>query len=183
MRRRILKERIAAQRRFRRQKNANLLAFPGPHAFVIVLEGLKPAFNIGKIFRSADAFGAREVHLVGIDFFDPAPAMGSFKWVPARFHDRFATCFEDLQTRGYRLFTLDPVQGVPLSETALPRRSGFIFGHEEHGVSAEISARPDIRPLSIPQFGRVQSLNVSIAASIVMWEYLRQHPRGPSAAG
>lgn len=182
MRRRIQKERTAAQRRFRRQKNANRLASPGPHDFIIVLDNLKPAFNIGKIFRSADAFGAREVHLVGIDFFDPAPAMGSFKWVPARFHERFAACFEDLQTRDYRLFTLDPVRGVPLYDAALPRRSGFIFGHEEYGISAEISACPDIRPLSIPQFGRVQSLNVSIAASIVMWEYLRQHPLRPSAA-
>lgn len=176
IRRRIQKERLAAQRRFRRQKNANLLARRGAHDFVIILDGLKPAFNIGKIFRSADAFGAREVHLVGIDFFDPAPAMGSFKWVPARFHTHFENCHQDLSSRGYTLFTLDPVQGPSLPQVALPRRSAFIFGHEEFGISADITAYPDIQPLSIPQFGQVQSLNVSIAASIAMWEYLRQHP-------
>ena len=180
MRRRLQRERIAAQQRFRRHKNANLLAPPGRHDFVIILDGLKPAFNIGKIFRSADAFGAREVHLVGIDFFDPAPAMGSFKWVPARFHDRFETIFRNLKSRGYMLFTLDPDRGVPLSEVALPRYSAFIFGHEEHGISADISDLPGIRTLSIPQFGRVQSLNVSNAASVVMWEYLRQHALTPS---
>ena len=176
MRRRIQQQRAAAQQRFRRQKNANLLAQPGSHDFVIILDGLKPAFNIGKIFRSADAFGAREIHLVGIDFFDPAPAMGSFKWVPARFHDQFAACYQNLVAQGYTLFTLDPVKGTPLSQTTLPRHSGFIFGHEERGISTDISAYPDIRSLSIPQFGQVQSLNVSIAASVTMWEYLRQHP-------
>jgi tRNA G18 (ribose-2'-O)-methylase SpoU len=176
IRRRIQQQRIAAQRRFRRQKNANLLAHPGAHDFIIILDGLKPAFNIGKIFRSADAFGAREVHLVGIDFFDPAPAMGSFKWVPARFHAHFETCHQDLSARGYTLFTLDPVNGPSLTQVALPRNSAFIFGHEEYGISADITAYPDIQPLTIPQFGQVQSLNVSIAASIAMWEYLRQHP-------
>jgi tRNA G18 (ribose-2'-O)-methylase SpoU len=50
------------------------------------------------------------------------------------------------------------------------------LGHEERGISAGIAAYPDIQSLSIPQFGKVQSLNVSIAASIVMWEYLRQNP-------
>ena len=176
MRRRIQQQRIAAQQRYRRQKNANLLAQPGPHAFVIVLDGLKPAFNIGKIFRSADAFGAREIHLVDIDFFDPAPAMGSFKWVPAKFHDHFDTCYQDLSQRGYTLFALDPVKGSALDRTVLPRRSAFIFGHEEQGISADITAYPGIQSLAIPQFGQVQSLNVSIAASVVMWEYLRQHP-------
>lgn len=182
MRQRLQRERAAAQRRFRRQKNANLLARSGAHEFVVILDGLKPAFNIGKIFRSADAFGAREIHLVGIDFFDPAPAMGSFKWVPARFHERFETCFQDLRGRGYTLFMLDPVRGVPLPEITLPRRSGFIFGHEERGLSEDITGCTGVRALSIPQFGRVQSLNVSIAASIAMWEYLRQHPLKPSAA-
>jgi tRNA G18 (ribose-2'-O)-methylase SpoU len=176
IRRRLQQQRIAAQQRFRRQKNANLLADPGTHDFVIILDGLKPAFNIGKIFRSADAFGAREVHLVGIDFFDPAPAMGSFKWVPARFHEHFETCHRDLSARGYTLFTLDPVKGPPLTQIILPQLSAFIFGHEEYGISADIAAYPGIQSLSIPQFGQVQSLNVSIAASIAMWEYLRQHP-------
>ena len=176
IRRRLQQQRIAAQQRFRRQKNANLLAHPGAHDFVIILDGLKPAFNIGKIFRSADAFGAREVHLVGIDFFDPAPAMGSFKWVPARFHEHFETCHRNLSERGYTLFTLDPVKGPPLPQVALPQHSAFIFGHEEYGISVDITAYPDIQSLTIPQFGQVQSLNVSIAASIAMWEYLRQHP-------
>jgi tRNA G18 (ribose-2'-O)-methylase SpoU len=75
---------------------------------------------------------------------------------------------------------MDPVEGPPLTRAALPRRSAFIFGHEEFGISADISAYTDIQSLTIPQFGQVQSLNVSIAASIAMWEYLRQHSLNPA---
>jgi tRNA G18 (ribose-2'-O)-methylase SpoU len=81
LRRRLPKERRSAIKRFEKQKRANLLADPGVHEFVVVLDGLKAGFNIGKIFRSADAFGAFEVHVIGTSFFDPAPAKGSFKYV------------------------------------------------------------------------------------------------------
>jgi tRNA G18 (ribose-2'-O)-methylase SpoU len=72
------------------------MASPGRHNFVLVLDHLKPRFNIGKIFRSAKAFGAEAVHLIGIDFFDPAPSMGSYKWVPAKFYKSFDQSYEDL---------------------------------------------------------------------------------------
>ncbi len=175
LRRKLQQQRIAARKRFRRQKNANRLAAPGAHNFIVVLDSLKPHFNIGKIFRSADAFGAREVHLIGIDFFDPAPSMGSFKWVPAFFHERFTSVHETLTARNYSLFTLEPENGRPLHAQPLPQRSAFIFGHEEYGLSFDPSDYPDIQPLTIPQFGQVQSLNVSNAASVVMWEFLRRH--------
>ena len=58
-----LKEPESATRRFIKQKRLDLLAPPGRHKFIVVLDRLKPLFNIGKIFRSADAFGAAEVHL------------------------------------------------------------------------------------------------------------------------
>ncbi len=181
LRRRMQQQREAARRRFRRQKNANLLAEPGHHAFAIVLDHLKPAFNIGKIFRSADAFGAREVHLVGIDFFDPSPSMGSFKWVPARFFDEFSDSHEDLSRREYALYALDPAGRLPLPDIRLPKKSAFIFGHEEYGHSFDRSAFPSVTPVMIPQLGKVESLNVSVAASIVMYEYWRQH-RDPETA-
>ena len=175
LRRKFHQERKNALKRFRQQKVANLLAKPGHHQFVVVLDHLKPAFNIGKIIRSADAFGAREVHLVGIDFFDPAPAMGSFKWVPAQFHDNFAGCFRNLTQRGFTFFTLEPHIGDPLPAARLPMRSAFVLGHEEFGLSFNKADFNGIRSLTVPQFGKVQSLNVSIAASIVMYEYVRQH--------
>ena len=168
-------EREMAKRRFRRQRNKNYLAKPGIHECVIVLDHLKPSYNIGKIFRSADAFGAREIHLVGIDFFDPAPGMGGFKWVPAIFHKNFFSCYTDLINKDYIPFILEPGKGDVITKTPLPHKSAFIFGHEEFGISFEPDLFSQIRRLTIPQFGKSQSLNVSVAASIILYEYTRQH--------
>lgn len=170
-------ERDMARRRFRRQRNKNYLAGPGVHECIIVLDHLKPSYNIGKIFRSSDAFGAREVHLVGIDFFDPAPGMGAFKWVPAVFHNDFFSCYTALVTRGYTPIILEPGKGTSITGAKLPLKSAFIFGHEEFGISFEPDLFPRIQRLTIPQFGKSQSLNVSVAASIILYEYIRQHGR------
>ena len=178
IRRRLQKERQSAIRRFRKQKRLNSMAISGRHDFVVVLDHLKPAFNIGKIFRSADAFDAAEVHLVATPFFDPAPAKGSFKWVPAKFHDTFKACYEELIERSYTLYMLDPAEGVDLPGVRMPLKSAFIFGNEEQGHRFDRADYPALKMLKIPQFGRVESLNVSIAASIVMYEYVRQNGGG-----
>jgi tRNA G18 (ribose-2'-O)-methylase SpoU len=179
-RRRIEKERLSAIRRYEKQKRDNLVATCGLHKFIIVLDHLKPAINVGKIFRSADAFGAREVHLIGTSFFDPSPAKGSFKYVPARFYDDFRSCHEALAQHNYALFTLQPDTGDLLSTIELPAESAFIFGNEEFVLSFRVEDYGAIKPLKIPQYGRVQSLNVSIAASIVMYEYVKQHGSVPA---
>jgi tRNA G18 (ribose-2'-O)-methylase SpoU len=162
-------------RRFEAQRRRNhLLARPGRHALVLVLDHLKAGFNVPKIFRSAQAFGAREVHLIGIGPFDPAPAKGAFKAVPARFHEDFSVPRAQLQAEGYGLFALEPGSDASLPDAALPERCAFVLGHEEVGLSFD----PDglgVRRLSIPSFGAVASLNVSVAASIAMYEYVRQH--------
>ena len=168
-------QREMARRRFRRQRNKNYLAEPGIHDCIIVLDNLKPTYNIGKIFRSSEAFGCREIHLVGIDFFDPAPGMGAFKWVPAVFHTEFFPCYTDIVDKGYTPYILEPGQGTPVMDTRLPKKSAFIFGHEEFGISFEPDLYPRINRLTIPQYGKSQSLNVSVAASIVLYEYVRQH--------
>ncbi len=177
MRKQIKLARMHALKRFERHRRANLLASPGHFEFIIVLDHLKPAFNIGKIFRSADALGAHEIQLVGIDFFDPAPAMGSFKWVPARFYDNFTQSHHDLSSRGYKIFALDPSASQRLEDVEFADKSAFVFGHEEFGLSFDPGEFPGIEQIRISQFGKVQSLNVSIAASIVMYEYVRQRIR------
>lgn len=168
-------ERELIQKRFRKQRNRNRLASPGPHECIVVLDHLKPSFNIGKIFRSAETFGVREIHLVGVPYFDPSPAMGAFKWVPAKFHNNFLACYTTLLSQGYTLYVLEPGKGPAISQVDLPCKSAFIFGHEEFGLSFESDLYPEIRRLTIPQFGRSESLNVSIAASIVLYEYTRQN--------
>ena len=163
-----------AQKRFERQRRLNRMASPGPHTLVAVLDHLKPRFNIGKIFRSAEAFGVESVHLIGTDFFDPAPAMGSFKWVPAHFFETFDQSYEVLQKRQFDIFALDPGSPDLLPQTTLSARCAFVFGHEEYGFSFAPDDYPLLRKLSVPQLGNVQSLNVSVAASLALYEYVRQ---------
>jgi len=160
--------------RYNKERQRNILARPGEYDFVLVLDHLKAGFNIGKIFRSAEAFGAAAVHLVNIPPFDPAPAKGSFRKVPAVFHETFADCHADLVAAGYSVFLLDPEGATTLCAAQLPRNSAFVLGHEEFGFSFDARDYPDLKRLTIPQFGSVQSLNVSIAASVVMYEYIRQ---------
>lgn len=171
----LRQEREQGFKRYEKQRRRNLLAQPGPHPFIIVLDHLKASFNVAKIFRSAQAFGAHEVHLINIGPFDPAPAKGAFKAVPARFHDNFDSCYNELRKRGYTLYTLEPGACEPLPDAQLTAKSAFVLGHEEVGLSFDRDSYPDIRGLTIPQFGPVQSLNVSVAASIVMYEYVRLH--------
>jgi tRNA G18 (ribose-2'-O)-methylase SpoU len=163
--------------RYEKERRRNLLAQPGKHEFVLILDQLKPGFNIGKIFRSAEAFGAAAVHLVNIAPFDPAPAKGSFRKVPAVFHDNFPDCHTTLNEQGFHFFLLDPGGATSLCSSELPIKSAFVLGHEEFGFSFDPDAYPGVEKLTIPQFGSVQSLNVSIAASVVMYEYVRQHQR------
>jgi tRNA G18 (ribose-2'-O)-methylase SpoU len=164
-----------AMRRYKKDRQRNVLAKPGEHRFILVLDHLQAGFNVPKIFRSAEALGACEIHLVNIDAFDPAPAKGAFRKVPAKFFDNISDCFEDLKERGYTLLTLEADKGTTLYEAELPEKSAFILGNEDNGISFDRSSYPDIECLSIPHFGETESLNVSIAASIVMYEYISQH--------
>jgi tRNA G18 (ribose-2'-O)-methylase SpoU len=159
---------------YEKERARNALAKPGPHTFTLVLDHLKASFNIPKIFRSAEAFGAAGVHLVGIQPFDPGPAKGSIRKVPAHFHDEVNTAFDQLRQQDYTLIALDPAAEDVLGDTALPERTAFLLGHEEFGFSFNPADYPGIRAVKIRQFGQIQSLNVSIAASIAMYEYTRQ---------
>lgn len=160
---------------FRKQKNANQLAQSGRHTLIMVLDGLKPSFNIGKIIRSAEVFGAQEMHIVGTSLFDPSPAKGAFKRIPCFFYDNFAECKSRLDALGFQLFALCPSHENHLQHTVLPKKAAFVVGHEEFGLSFDYKQFSDIVPLSIQQFGVTESLNVAVCASICMYEYSRQH--------
>lgn len=164
-----------AMKRYKKDRQRNVLAQPGEHDFILVLDHLQAGFNVPKIFRSAEAFGACEIHLINVEPFDPAPAKGAFRKVPAKFFDSISDCFKQLKERGYNLFTLEAEKGTTLYEAKLPKKSAFILGNEECGISFDHTDYPEIQCLSIPHFGVTESLNVSIAASIVMYEYISQH--------
>ncbi len=169
------RRRTQAILRYKKQLQRNILAEPGQHEFVIVLDHLKGSYNVPKIFRSAQAFGATAVHLVNVPPFDPAPAKGAFKYVPVRFFDNFADCYQQLKSEDYHAYIFEPSSGQDLTKARLSKKAAFIFGNEELGISFDVNDYPELKRLKINQYGFVDSLNVSIAASIVMYEYTRQH--------
>lgn len=150
------------------------LAPRGPTDLIIVLDGLKPDFNVGKAIRSAEAFGVAEVFLINIPFFDTRIARGCFRKIKSRSFNNFSDCHAWLKENQYSIFVFDLKGERFLHESTLPQKSAFVFGHEEFGPSFSVNDYPEIQPLRIKQKGKVESLNVSIAASIAMYEYSRQ---------
>ncbi|MPV85235.1 TrmH family RNA methyltransferase [Ostreibacterium oceani] len=180
---------------FRKQRNANRFASPGKHAVILVLDGLNASHNIGKIFRSAEAFSAHSIHVINTPYFDVAPAKGAFKHVPASFFHTFDQSYQQLATDGYEIYALHPPETPPeispetplphlqtsylqtnyLHTKQLPKKTAFVMGHEQNGLSFNPTQYPKITPLSIQQFGQTESLNVAVAASLCLYEYTNQH--------
>ncbi len=160
---------------FRKQKNANLLAERGVHDCVMVLDGLNPSHNIGKIFRSAEVFGLREVHVINTPIFNTAPGKGAFKRVPAKFFDDFSESYRQLVEEGYTIYALYPDENHFLHTEQLVKKSAFVVGHEENGLSFRPEQYAGVIPLAIAQFGKTESLNVAVAASICLYEYTKQN--------
>jgi len=168
------------RRRFLQEKFLNTArAKPGRQQLRIVLDHLKPSFNVGKIFRSADAFGVHEILLVGIPWFDPASAVGSFKHVKARFFSAFADAYSALRADKVEVFNLEVQAGPSLAAAQLPERCALVLGNEGVGQSFRRADFPDVGALRIPQWGRAQSLNVSVAAALGMYEYCRRWAQDP----
>ena len=168
-------KRRLVQEAYLKEAQKNLKAKPGPLAVSLVLDHLKPDFNVGKIFRSADIFGCREVALAGIPFFDVAPARGSFRHVPARHVESFEQAVDPLLQGGYTVYALDPRRAELMTEVAFPEKTAFVIGNEGAGFSVDLDDHPRIKRLQIPQYGQAESLNASVAASIALYEYVRQH--------
>ena len=165
------------EQRYHKNRQRNVMAQPGVHDFVMVLDNLKAGYNVPKIFRSVQAFGGAAVHLVNIGVFDPAPSKGAFRKVPARFHDTIEQALAELSDAGYTLYALAAGGDKMLPETQLADKSAFIVGHEELGLSFDPADYAQLQTLSIPLYGDMESLNASVAASVVMYEYVRQHGR------
>lgn len=169
-----MNKRHYAQKTFLRQQLLNkMMRRPGAFPYVLILDHLKVDYNIGKIIRSADAFGVQEIDVVGTSFFDPLPAKGCTKRVPWNLVRTFYESYARHAENGYTFFAFDPDAEVSLHEAQFPDKSAFILGHEGFGFTFKKENYPAIKWIKIPQVGQVESLNVSIAASIVMYEFVR----------
>lgn len=154
---------------------------------VVVLDDVRSMYNVGSVFRTADAFRVEAIYLCGITACPPHPeihktALGAEDTVAWR---HFATALEAVQLlkeQGYTVFSTEQCEGSTMlqalelgiadSPSASPRYA-IVLGNEVKGVHQEVVDASD-GCIEIPQFGTKHSLNVSTTAGIVIWEFAKQ---------
>lgn len=144
------------------------------HAVEIAIENLERDFNMGTIVRSANAFNVRTIHIVGRRQWNKRGAMKTDAYMHVEYHESVAAFQRAVQ--GKQIVAIDNVEGsVQLSRTELPASDVvLVFGSEGQGLSDDMLAASDVC-VAIEQFGSTRSLNVGVAAGIVMYEWLRRH--------
>ena len=145
------------------------------HSFHVAIENWQHDFNIGTIVRTANAFLAAEVHIVGNRRWNRRGAMVTDRYQHVRHHPTVAELADDLHARGVTLLGIDNLPGSrPIETLELPRDVCLLFGQEGPGLSDEARATCD-GAFSITQFGSTRSINASAAAAIAMHTWVRQH--------
>jgi tRNA G18 (ribose-2'-O)-methylase SpoU len=145
------------------------------HDFHVAIENWQHDFNIGTIVRTANAFLAAEVHIVGNRRWNRRGAMVTDRYQHVRHHQHAADLAAYLRTIEVPLFGVDNLPGAAHLETmAIPRRVCFLFGQEGPGLS-EVARGTCERTFSIAQFGSTRSINASAAAAIAMHSWIRTH--------
>ena len=163
------------------------------HDFHVAIENWQHDFNIGTVVRTANAFHAKEVHIVGRRRWNRRGAMVTDRYQHLRHHDTVAALAEEMRSQSVPVLGIDNLPGSqPLETLELPRRVCLLFGQEGPGLSEEARAHCD-GTFSIAQFGSTRSINASAAAAIAMHTWVRQHtgdsappsgaPRPPSSQG
>ena len=145
------------------------------HDFHVAIENWQHDFNIGTIVRSANAFLAREVHIVGRKRWNRRGAMVTDRYQHVRHHDSVESLAAHLHEQGVTLMGVDNLPGSAHLETwEMPRSVCFLFGQEGPGLSQEARERCD-GTFSIAQFGSTRSINASAAAAIAMHAWVARH--------
>ncbi|HJR36748.1 MAG TPA: TrmH family RNA methyltransferase [Nocardioidaceae bacterium] len=145
------------------------------HDFHVGIENWQHDFNIGTIVRTANAFLAKEVHIVGRKRWNRRGAMVTDRYQHVRHHESAADLAGYLHETGVTLLGIDNLPGSqPIESIQLPRRCALLFGQEGPGLSDEARAACD-GTFSIAQFGSTRSINASAAAAIAMHTWVRQH--------
>ena len=162
---------------------------------IVVLDNVRSLYNVGSVFRTADAFRAEAVWLCGVTGCPPnaeihKTALGGEDSVDWRYFKDTEEAVRELHEKGYFVWSVEQVEGSTkldrLSESPLfnpDAPAAVILGNEVKGVQQSIVDMSD-GCLEIPQYGTKHSLNVSITAGIVIWEFAkRQTPPQPSPSG
>lgn len=147
---------------------------------VVILDNIRSMHNVGSVFRTADAFLLKGIYLCG---YTPRPphrdihktALGATDTVDWTYFATTLEAVESLKQEGYKIYAIEQAEGsMLLNSTDLPVRENLavVFGNEVDGVSSEVIKQCD-GCIEIPQWGMKHSLNISVAAGIVLWELVR----------
>jgi tRNA G18 (ribose-2'-O)-methylase SpoU len=150
------------------------------HSFAVAIENWRHDLNIGTVVRTANAFLAREVIIVGHRRWNRRGAMVTDRYQHIR-HVPSVTELADYATRaGYEIVAVDNLPGsVPLETVALPANALLLFGQEGTGLS-EAAREVAATVCSIAQYGSTRSINAGVAAGIAMHAWIREHAEPPS---
>lgn len=145
---------------------------------MVVLENIHDPHNVSAIFRTCDAVGIPKVSLVYT--IEKFPKIGkkssasAFKWVEREKYNSIENCYSELRKNGFKIYASSiSDDSKSIYELDLSQKVAIVLGNEHRGVSEEASQLADER-IMIPMFGMVQSLNVSVAAAIILYESARQ---------
>lgn len=144
----------------------------------VVLENVHDPHNVSAVLRTCDAVGIPAVHLVYTVEERPELSRNvsgsALRWLDIVDHEGIGECYSALHAQGFTIYAthLDENK-VELFELDLTKPTALVFGNEQRGVSAEAVAAADAT-MVIPMMGMVQSLNISVACAVSLYEALRQ---------
>lgn len=147
---------------------------------IAVLENIRSAYNVGSVFRTADAFLIESIYITGYTAKPPhkeitKTALGAQDTVDWKYFETTKEAISDLKNKGYKVYAVEQVtNSISLENlSSLPLdKIAFIFGNEVSGVDNQTISLCD-GCIEIPQFGMKHSLNISVAAGIVLWEAVK----------
>ena len=148
---------------------------------IIVLDDVRSAYNVGSIFRTADAFRIEGIYICGISARPPhkdisKTALGATESVDWQYYEDVMEAVLKLKHEGFRIYAIEQVDesvDLQLFKPENNSRLALIFGHEVFGVKEELLTHVD-GCIEIPQFGTKHSFNVAISAGIVLWDILNK---------
>lgn len=152
--------------------------------FCLVLENLSEESNIAAILRTAEAFGVGRVCVVHPEASKPhvdrGAAKGAVQWLNIEFFASIVDCCDQLRATGYQLVgaLVDP-QAKVLWQEDFSGKVAIVVGNEAQGMSKEAQDLVD-KNIYLPMLGLTESLNVSVAAAIFLYEVIRQKESQPS---
>lgn len=148
----------------------------------VVLENVHDPHNLGAILRTCEAVGVFKIHVVyseegknsSAKYIGKKASRGARRWIDVVFHTSMMECLTELKNEGFRILATHlSEEASSIYETDLSSKCAIVFGNEKDGISEETLHMADGNIL-IPLFGMVQSLNVSVACAISLFEASRQ---------